>query len=35
MPTSRRRPPFAAPDKQRAAAVVEIGFGESERLLDA
>jgi tRNA G46 methylase TrmB len=26
---------FAAPDEQRASAVVEIGFGEGERFLDA
>jgi hypothetical protein len=35
MPTSRRRPPFAAADEQRAAALIEIGLGERERDLDA
>jgi hypothetical protein len=28
-------PPFAASDEQRAAAVIEIAFGERERFLDA
>ena len=28
-------PALAAPDQQRAAAVIEIGFDECERLLDA
>jgi hypothetical protein len=35
MPTPRRRPPFAAPDQDRAAPRVEIGFGECQRLADA
>jgi hypothetical protein len=35
MPTSRRRPPFAAADEDRSGPVVEIVLGKRERLLDA
>jgi hypothetical protein len=34
MPTSRRRLPLPRRNQQRAAALVEIALGESERLLD-
>jgi hypothetical protein len=34
MPTSRRRPPFAASDEQGAAVVIEVGLGEAEGFLD-
>jgi hypothetical protein len=35
MPTSRRRPPLPRPTRQGAAAPIEVGLGERERLLDA
>jgi len=35
IPTSRRRPPFAASDEDRSAPVVEVVLGERERFLDA
>jgi hypothetical protein len=35
MPTSRQTSALAATHEQRAAPVIEIGFGERQRLLDA
>jgi len=35
MPTSRRRPPLPLRTIKRPAAVIEIGFGEAKRFLDA
>jgi hypothetical protein len=35
MPTSRRRPAFAASDQQRAAPAVQVGLAKRQRLVDA
>jgi hypothetical protein len=35
MPTSAAAPALAAPDQQRAAALIEIALGERDRFLDA